>query len=127
LTLGYCFVAELLCFVARVIPNREHLYRSAISRWYYAAFLEARSFAIDAKIYTRRRGDPPHQAMWEAIREAGSDGRALYARGTVFRDLRNEADYGDPLRHPHASAIQAQKWCKEVLRRVEAMRRARGL
>lgn len=95
---------------------KEALERAAISRGYYACFLQARAIAraIDPSFATHSKES--HQVVWEWWEDYGEP--KIYAMGEAARIQRNKADYDIDLPPPHTTSVMGNLYelLKEILR-----------
>jgi uncharacterized protein (UPF0332 family) len=110
----------------RMLRSRPPMYRSAISRYYYAMY-----HAIRAVVYFANRGDDyeEHAQLPTAVPRDFRDGDLWANALKNAREIRNRADYepypvDDALWRPEAFILATQ--ADEILKRAETYLSARG-
>jgi uncharacterized protein (UPF0332 family) len=112
-------VARLLISEAPNTPDLMNgMYRSAISRAYYAVFLRARDVLESQNLFRRTGAASDHQAIAIQLRTMNYQLFTLFAR---LRDIRNNADYGNDFSNLRQATEGALSTAELVLKHLSLL------
>lgn len=120
---GFYKLAEDLSKQAKNSSNKDALYRTAISRAYYAVFLSARDFLESKRIYIP--DDPninEHKFVSDEIANLGKLGEEMAREITILRRQRNKADYGRNLENLQINAPLLVSKANLILKNLEKLK-----
>lgn len=92
-------------------PDAAH--RVAIGRSYYAVFLAALPLAERRSPSPRPSGPEIHRWVADQFRGSSPEERTVYSELARLRNLRNAADYGDPM-----NSAELSKAVRKIVRRL---------
>lgn len=112
----YLRLAEILVRGERPENLAEAIYRTAVSRAYYAAFCLTRNYAEDKLGYRRKGNHKEHGELREYLKKQGKVKMA--SRLNRLRSWRNKCDYKDRVSELHQLAHKAIREAQQVLREI---------
>jgi len=107
-------VADLLVGLPQALEEGRK--RTAISRYYYAAFLESRDRLKDARGWVFKKREA-HEKVRRAFEWADPNEKQLRLAGRLLKhlkDLREDADYDIDVALDTTSLGEAKKMCAEI-------------
>ncbi|BBD69375.1 hypothetical protein NIES4072_32940 [Nostoc commune NIES-4072] len=112
----YLKVAKELAGAATTSANQEAKFRAAISRAYYAAFIEARNYLRDQQGHSIPTTGNAHKYVSDQFDISSEPQRQLLAKELVkLRLYRNQADYVDKFPGLAGITLMALNSSEEVI------------
>jgi uncharacterized protein (UPF0332 family) len=100
--------------------DEEEFKRSAISRAYYSAFHEARSY-LEGKGLSYKSRDNVHSYVWNSFAKFSGDARKISTKGDRLKYKRQQADYENEISGLNSltnAAIQDAEFINQALQKM---------